>query len=150
MAFKLTPLVAAFIIIIGYTHCVEKVDGFCSLEKMKEFAVEACEHLFPNDEPPSSRYKREYHHRSKSNKFEFEDKTHMLAVRRSTFPNGGYLKVAQTHIKHLSKLNIFPMYKRYFNKKHHDGDRHKREAYNSGILLPYCCYKDCGNDFFCR
>ncbi|XP_055845461.1 uncharacterized protein LOC129911630 [Episyrphus balteatus] len=152
MALKINLICAALMLTITYSHFVKETSAFCSLEKMKTFAVEACEHLFANDEPLTIRHKREFHHRSKSNELEngyHHKKHHTYAVRRSSYPRGGYLKVAQSHFEHLSRLSIFPMYKSHVNKKHFDEDRHKRDA-SALVGLPYCCYNKCDEDFFCR
>lgn len=137
-----------------YSQTVKQASAFCSLEKMKLFAAEACEHLFDEDEQLTVRHKREFHHRSKINNiidYKYPHKKHhTVAVRRSSYPRGGYLKVSHSHFEHLSSLNIYPMYKSHLlNKKHHEEDRPKRDT-STSIGLSYCCYNKCDADFFCQ
>ncbi|CAD7006671.1 uncharacterized protein LOC101461861 [Ceratitis capitata] len=127
---------------------VAKSNAYCSLERMKKFAMEACEHLFMQDEGREKRslpmpYEHNYLHHNEYPKH--NDKSHFIS--RSSFPRGGYLKVGQEHFQILSKVDVFPRYK---PKKHHDKkERYKREHALSYNNIPYCCYNKCEEDFFC-
>ncbi|XP_011201638.2 uncharacterized protein LOC105225032 isoform X1 [Bactrocera dorsalis] len=126
-----------------------KSHAYCSLEKMKMFAMEACEHLFQQDEGREKRslalpYEHNYIHHNEYPKL--NDKRHFIS--RSLYPHGGYLKVGQEHFKILSKVDVFPRYKP--KKLHHDKkERYKREHALSYNNIPYCCYNKCEEDFFC-
>lgn len=75
------------------------------------------------------------------------DKHHYIS--RSNYPPGGYLKVSQEHFHQLSELDVFPRYKP--RKPHHDKkQRYKRDhASSSYNNIPYCCFNQCEEEFFC-
>ncbi|BFF99295.1 uncharacterized protein DMAD_07233 [Drosophila madeirensis] len=128
----------------------ESSGNYCSLEKMKKFAMEACEHLFQQDEA-GRRDKRSieysHHHLNRLGYGKLSDKHHFLS--RSSYPTGGYLKVNREHFRRLSDLDVVPRYKP--KKVHHDKKgRFKRDhsstSYNN---IPYCCFNHCDEEFFC-
>ncbi|XP_067644326.1 uncharacterized protein Ilp8 isoform X2 [Eurosta solidaginis] len=117
---------------------------------MKKFAMEACEHLFMQDEGRARRslpMEYEYNNNMQHNEYpKFNDKHHYVS--RSLYPRGGYLKVGQEHFEILSHIDVIPRYKP--KKLHHDKKvRYKREHPLSYNNIPYCCYNKCEEDFFC-
>ncbi|XP_054735477.1 uncharacterized protein LOC129242704 [Anastrepha obliqua] len=138
-----------FIFTILACGFVAKVNAYCSLEKMKKFAMEACEHLFMQDEAREKRslpmpYEHNFIHHNEYPKL--NDKRHYIS--RSLYPRGGYLKVGQEHYQILSQIDVVPRYKP--KKLHHEKkDRYKREHAASYNNIPYCCYNKCEEDFFC-
>jgi len=70
-------------------------------------------------------------------------------IRRSSYPMGGYLKVTLEHFNRLSEMEIFPRYKP--NNPHHEKKQrfkrdHSSRSYNN---IPYCCFNQCEEEFFC-
>ncbi|KAH8319400.1 hypothetical protein KR067_007259, partial [Drosophila pandora] len=124
--------------------------SYCSLERMKKYAMEACEHLFMQDEA-ARRDRRSidypHHHMNRLGYGKIHDKHHYIS--RSNYPPGGYLKVSQEHFHQLSELDVFPRYKP--RKPHHDKkQRYKRDhASSSYNNIPYCCFNQCEEEFFC-
>ncbi|EDV52001.2 uncharacterized protein LOC6543904 [Drosophila erecta] len=124
--------------------------SFCSLERMKKFAMEACEHLFQADEGARrDRRSIEYahHHLNRVGSGKSVHKHHYIS--RSSYPMGGYLKVTRDHFNRLSELDIFPRYKPI--KPHHEKKNrfkrdHSNRSYNN---IPYCCLNQCEEEFFC-
>ncbi|XP_030386097.1 uncharacterized protein LOC115632941 [Scaptodrosophila lebanonensis] len=122
--------------------------GFCSLEKMKKFAMEACEHLFQQDEGREKRSIEYNHHQiNRLGHGKLFNKHHY--IHRSIYPEGGYLKVNKDHYRRLSELDVVPRYKP--KKLHHEKkERFKRDhstsSYNN---IPYCCFNHCEENFFC-
>ncbi|XP_017028519.1 uncharacterized protein Ilp8 [Drosophila kikkawai] len=143
------------LIALGVCCLVDSSSGsasssYCSLERMKKFAMEACEHLFQQDE--SARRDRRsieysHHHLNRLGYGKAYDKHHYLI--RSSFPMGGYLKVNREHFHRLSELDVVPRYKP--KKLHHEKKQrfkrdHSSSSYNN---IPYCCFNVCEEEFFC-
>ncbi|EDW33090.1 GL16065 [Drosophila persimilis] len=128
----------------------ESSGSFCSMEKMKTVAMEACEHLFQQDEA-ARRDKRSieysHHHLNRLGYGKLHDKHHYIT--RSNYPMGGYLKVNRDHYRRLSELDVVPRYKP--KKIHHEKkERFKRDhASSSYNNISYCCLNSCNEEFFC-
>ncbi|EDW79406.1 uncharacterized protein Dwil_GK20431 [Drosophila willistoni] len=130
---------------------LQEAHSYCSLEKMKKFAMEACEHLFQQDEASRGKRSVDYkpHHLNRLGFGKLHDKHHYIS--RGNFPNGGYLKVNREHYHILSELDIIPRYKpRKFHHEKKERERYKRDhsasSYNN---IPYCCFNQCDEEFFC-
>ncbi|XP_023164736.2 uncharacterized protein LOC111595310 [Drosophila hydei] len=121
--------------------------AYCSLDKMRAFAMEACERLFQQDEPRERRsigYNE--HHKNKLSPGKMDKRT-PHGIRRSTYPDGGYLMVSSAHYHRLIHLDILPRYKPH---KHRQDKRHKRDSsYGGRNNISYCCINRCNEDFFC-
>ncbi|XP_037939365.1 uncharacterized protein LOC119672898 [Teleopsis dalmanni] len=151
MYFKRNTL--RILLFVGFVCCsfVTETEAHCSLDDMRRYAMEACEHLFLLDE--GARDKRSLKINDHMNLIDDEleypkyyyDKRHYIS--RSIYPKGGYLKVGREHFHKLSLANVVPKYK---PKKIHDRNhRFKREHSHSYNNIPYCCYNRCEEDFFC-
>ncbi|TDG44351.1 hypothetical protein AWZ03_009241 [Drosophila navojoa] len=135
-----------FALILG-SCLLSETRAYCSLDKMKAFAMEACERLFQKDEPRERRsIDSSWHHKNKLSHGKMDKKT-PHGVKRSSFPTGGYLKVSSDHYHRLIHLDVLPRYKPL---KHNQDKRHKRDSsdkrYNN---ISYCCFNRCNEDFFC-
>ncbi|KAH8366094.1 hypothetical protein KR093_008993 [Drosophila rubida] len=122
--------------------------GYCSLEKMKTFAREACERLFQQDEGRERRSIGYNHHRHANELSHAKSHKHEHFIGRSSFPKGGYLKVSKAHYNRLVNLDVKPRYK---PRKHPEmKSRFRRDnsiqAYKG---ISYCCYHQCDEEFFC-
>ncbi|XP_017840779.1 uncharacterized protein LOC108598596 [Drosophila busckii] len=128
---------------------LSEAQSYCSLDKMKKFAMEACEHLFQRDESRAKRsvdYSQAHMNRLSYGKL--HNKHHHHYIAKSTYPNGGYLKVTREHFNRLLELDVWPRYKP--KKPHHDKKREKREHPSSDYSnISYCCYSECNEEFFC-
>ncbi|KAM8710736.1 hypothetical protein ACLKA7_017372 [Drosophila subpalustris] len=136
---------------------LQETHGYCSLEKMKTFAREACERLFQQDEGRERRSldynHRHHHHHHHHNANELSPgKSHKNEhfIGRSSFPKGGYLKVSKTHYHQLMSLDVRPRYKPRKNSLDSMKYRYKRDNSNKIYKnISYCCYNDCDEEFFC-
>ncbi|XP_036671805.1 uncharacterized protein Ilp8 [Drosophila suzukii] len=137
------------LLILGIFCLLDSSSGYCSLERMKKFAMEACEHLFQQDEGArrERRSVENHHHLNRLGHGKTHNKHHH--IRRSSYPMGGYLKVTLEHFNRLSEMEIFPRYKP--NNPHHEKKQrfkrdHSSRSYNN---IPYCCFNQCEEEFFC-
>ncbi|XP_073840312.1 insulin-like peptide 8 isoform X2 [Musca autumnalis] len=122
--------------------------NYCSLDRMKKLAMEACEHLF---EAYDVRERRSIANEHTLNNADSESNKAYHYVRRSNYPQGGYLKVGLNHYRKLSKLDIIPRYKaKKVWQLHHDEKlRFKRNEESYSNSISYCCFNKCDEDFFC-
>lgn len=138
-----------FMFAISYTNSAA---AYCSLERMKKFAIEACEHLFIQEDAREKRSIDNRHNILYNNGFApVYKKKHLIA--RSIYPHGGYLKVNGEHFHRLSKIDVVPKYKKShmdkherFKRAHFVAQRFDDERYDN---ISYCCYNKCEEDFFC-
>uniref|UniRef100_A0A1A9W382 Uncharacterized protein n=1 Tax=Glossina brevipalpis TaxID=37001 RepID=A0A1A9W382_9MUSC len=142
---------------------------YCSLDRMKMFAMEACEHLLEFEDLQARETRSVFHGLKKnerngnfvSARYRGDNRNY---IRRSIYPQGGYLKVSFEHFQKLSRLDVFPKYKAKQNSHHEIKRRHKRDDNNYNIgnndnknnnsnnnnnNITYCCYHTCDEEFFC-
>ncbi|KAI8117741.1 hypothetical protein FF38_06085 [Lucilia cuprina] len=140
-------LVICCIYIFGFSKA-----SACSLDRMREYAKQACEHLFDFDtevrERRSLDLKKNYDYLPR------QPLKHFLNVRRSIYPPGGYLKVAPEHYDKLSILDVSPRYKskkisHIMNEKKMRNKREGKNYLNHNNNIPYCCFHRCDAEFFC-
>ncbi|XP_075163424.1 insulin-like peptide 8 [Haematobia irritans] len=129
--------------------CGRSTASYCSLDRMKKLAMEACEHLFETFDMRERRSINHGHNVNSADNSESEKFYHY--VRRSTYPQGGYLKMGLNHYRRLSQLDISPRYKaKKLSQLHHDEKfRFKRNEESYSNSISYCCYHKCDEDFFC-
>ncbi|XP_065361961.1 uncharacterized protein Ilp8 [Calliphora vicina] len=150
---SLTALLAICCCICTFSSS-EASSTLCSLDRMKEFAMDACEHLFRFKTEVRERRSLDYGFQRNHHYVPKQSLKHFLNIKRSCYPLGGYLRVAQEHYNKLSLLDVSPRYKpkkiahimheKKLRNKREDKDFHK---YSNNIS--YCCFNKCEEDFFC-
>ncbi|XP_005183237.1 uncharacterized protein LOC101897048 [Musca domestica] len=148
MFLKSGLLRSIFLICLLGVMCGRGSANYCSLDRMKKLAMEACEHLF---EAYDVRERRSIDHGHMDNNAEYEPTSSFRYVRRSSYPQGGYLKVGIDHYRKLSTLDINPRYKakKVWQMQHGEKLRFKRNEDSYGSSISYCCFHKCDEDFFC-
>uniref|UniRef100_A0A1A9Z2P2 Uncharacterized protein n=1 Tax=Glossina pallidipes TaxID=7398 RepID=A0A1A9Z2P2_GLOPL len=147
---------------------------YCSLDSMRMFAMQACEHLFEFEDSPTRETRSLFHGHNQHMKNENYDTSRYRSdnrnhICRSIYPPGGYLKVSFEHYQKLTRLDVFPKYKAKQTLQREKKRRHKRDdnTYYNGNndnnnnnndnsnnnnnieSIIYCCYHKCDEEFFC-
>uniref|UniRef100_A0A1I8PZ55 Insulin-like domain-containing protein n=1 Tax=Stomoxys calcitrans TaxID=35570 RepID=A0A1I8PZ55_STOCA len=147
--FSKSFVAAIFVVCYLGALCERGNATYCSLDRMKKLAMEACEHLF---ETFDVRERRSIDHEHGVNSVETSARERFYHyVRRSSYPQGGYLKMGLNHYRKLSQLDISPRYKakKLSQLQQEEKMRFKRNEESYSNSISYCCYHKCDEDFFC-